>query len=213
MGQCYYYLRAVFPTKEDAEEALLLAKMVLKQHSELLEMLHNIRFSEKPLKEKHQKLVDSFPLVVEFIGLPEPKEDDNVMTYLVMDLDDFNWNDCDIYLKGNEIHIQSYVWHLTTWDRIAEFFTKLGAKVGWTKDGIGILKIEDIPLEYPPKKLDEKKLRKLKIMAYAESLKKRLLEAFSKLHYPTISLNFSVYSLTFLAFSYVSITKSGSGEQ
>ena len=141
MGEATYYLIAEFETEEEAELAEMRARVVLDDIVKFENDWQTIRGdSERPVKERHNELLNTHPLVAKFIKLPDIEEND-----VDIDEKDINMNyladKCEMndeygmHLIGTGIHLSCMVWHIATWDNIEDFFFRLGAeKAGWFSD-------------------------------------------------------------------------------
>jgi len=134
MGEATYYLLAEFETEEDAKEAGEFAGLVFEElfkfQNEWQKIRDDRRFS---VEERHKMLLKKFPLVAKYIRLPRPCRDDPNMNYLAGHCE---ISDCySLYIQGKYLKLVDEVWHLASWDNIAEFFCRLGAKrVVWESD-------------------------------------------------------------------------------
>ena len=134
MGEATYYLIAEFETEEEAELAEARARVVLDDLVEFENDWQKIRGdSERPEKERHNKLLKKHPLVDNFIRLPDIDKNDPNMNYLAgkCEMND----DYAMHLIGTGIHLSCTVWHFATWNNIENFFFRLGAgRAGWFSD-------------------------------------------------------------------------------
>jgi len=134
MGESWFYLKAKFPDERSAARAEKIARAVLKELAEFHDDWQKIRKERSiPVKKRHEELLKKHPLVAELIKLPEPPDDDDAMNYLAGECE--MHKDFDLEREENTIYLQCLVWHLASWDNVAEFFYKLGASwVGWLNE-------------------------------------------------------------------------------
>jgi len=134
LGEATFYLKAEFPDEEAAEKALGVIKEILQDVADCWEEWQEIRDElDKSVKERHERLMSNHPLAARFLRLPEPDESDEFMNYLAGYLE--ITHDFELFRKGNVLFLYDTVWHLGSWDNIAELFAKFGAKrVGWISD-------------------------------------------------------------------------------
>jgi len=134
MGESWFYLKAEFPDERSAARAEKIAKAVLKELAEFHDDWQKIRKERSiPVKKRHEELLKKHPLVAELIKLPESPDDDDAMNYLAGECE--MRGDFDLWREGSTIYLQCIVWHLGTWNNIADFFYKLGASwAGWLNE-------------------------------------------------------------------------------
>jgi len=134
MGDATYCLLAEFSSEEEAEFAEKIARLVLEQLASFNEEWQKIRHETgKSVIKRHKYLLRKYPLVRNFIRLPKPVSDDSFMNYLAGECE-MN-RDFELYRDERYIKLSCCVWHLASWDNIAEFFYRIGAiRVTWESD-------------------------------------------------------------------------------
>lgn len=168
MGESWFYLKAKFPDERSAARAEIIARAVLKELAEFHDAWQKIRNEgDIPVRKRHEMLLKKHPLVAEFISLPEPVDGDAPMNYLAGECE--MRADFDLWRDENTMYLQCNVWHLGSWDNIADFFYRLGAaRAGWlneewVEDYFELIEMLGRVLPPPKEKLPDEKLDALAV--------------------------------------------------
>lgn len=135
MGDCMYYMKAVFPTYEALERALPEIKKYIKENRKAGEYWHANRDKKGVVEEMRKK----FPLVMKYAkpdplnlekttGIPGPEH--NALSGMLIDGE--AWDETT---HGKVYTGATLSWHMASWDHHMQFFKEIGAKTAvWASE-------------------------------------------------------------------------------
>jgi len=131
MGEATFYLKAVFKDEETAKAVFEQFKPLLEDLVEAYEFWQRNR-GKMPVR-KLVKILSQRPSWVLVRNKAKViEEDDKWLNFLAGELE--MAPDFQLELEGNQILLSCYVWHLATWDGIADWLRMQGGKAGWVSD-------------------------------------------------------------------------------